>query len=208
MRARARFDGADLVQTCTPLRCAAKRPPISLLRVRGSSFAPFRMKRRARRRSPLVEGLEGSSVLCDERLHGIVAIVGGAMRRRHSLLIAGYASSGRIAGRILRYHKARPGGRALCSNRPLTIDRVSFNANNLGRHWGNSWGGDRATFHCGDCGDCFQFFAEAVQKSASRADKQEGEYFRQSRHCAPERSGYPAPQADDLIGLKPFEFAS
>jgi hypothetical protein len=60
----------------------------------------------------------------------------------------------------------------------------------------------------GIVGIVFNFFAEAVQKSASRADKQEGAFFRQSRHCAPERSGYPAPQADDLIGLKPFEFAS
>ena len=105
--------------------------------------------------SPGVEALEVPSVLLSPG-------------RAINLMIGAQAFSGCAAKRILRYHKARHRRRALCRNRPLTIDRVSFNVNNVGAHWGNSWGGCRATLACGDCGDSCRFFAEAVQKSRKR----------------------------------------
>ena len=61
--------------------------------------------------------------------------------RAINLMIAAESFFGCAAKRILRYHKARHLRRALCRNRPLTIDRVSLYINNVGAHWGNSWGG-------------------------------------------------------------------
>jgi hypothetical protein len=62
-------------------------------------FASFRMKRRGRA-SPVVEVLEGSSVLCDQRLRGdgIIAIIRDTAPARHDVMLAGWAFADRTAG--------------------------------------------------------------------------------------------------------------
>jgi hypothetical protein len=113
----------------------------------------------------------------------------------------------RCGERILRYHKARRGGRALCRNRPLTIDRASSNINNVGRHWGNSWGGDRATLACGDCGDSCQFLPRQSKNPSRSAYKQEARQQIASaarrfknRNRDPQRRSPQNAGSDNLIG--------